>query len=253
MCSCDASRRDLALCRDATLEAEKDFRRGLETNVLAVVNLLERCRLSSTPALVLFASSISTFGGNLPPMVDDDAFQSPSSSYGTQKLIAEQLLTDYSRQGFIDGRALRLPIVLTHPGPPTGSISDQVASLIREPLRGMRAVCRMAPDSRVVVASVDNVAQSFHKLAALPSGSLREARTMNFRGLTVTPAPIVQARAASARAAEGFVRWSLTCGPGLDSWPADLPLRAPSRWDSSPMHQWSRSSPVSLAIEQDSG
>jgi nucleoside-diphosphate-sugar epimerase len=191
------------LAATLTLDAEIEFRRGLETNVLALVELLERCRNQAVAPMLLFASSISTFGGELPEVIGDDVFQAPTTSYGAHKAIAEHLLADYSRHGFLDGRGLRLPIVLTHPGPASGSISDQVAALIREPLRGQRTACRMAPDSRLVVASVGNVVDSFLHLAGLPTAALQAARTMNLPGLTVTPAQIVQAVARHLPAGAG--------------------------------------------------
>lgn len=181
------------LAATLTVAAEADFRRGLETNVLGLLDLLERCRAQPAAPLLLFASSIATFGGQLPAVVGDDVFQAPATSYGTHKAVAELLLSDYSRHGFVDGRALRLPIVVTHPGPASGSISDQVASLIREPLRGGRATCHMAPDSSLVVASVDKVIDCFLKLAAVPAQALPAQRAMNLPGLTVTPAGIVEA------------------------------------------------------------
>lgn len=183
----------LHLAATLTVDAESDFQRGLDTNVLAFIALLERCRLQGSAPLLLFASSIATFGGRLPAVVGDDVFQAPTTSYGTHKTIAELLLADTSRHGFVDGRALRLPIVVTHPGPASGSISDQVAALIREPLRGQRTTCRMAPGSPLVTASVDKVVDGFVQLAALPAAALQTGRTMNLPGLTVTPAEIVAA------------------------------------------------------------
>lgn len=196
------------LAATLTVDAEADFRRGLETNVLAFIDLLERCRSQPAAPMLLFASSIATFGGHLPSVVGDDVFQSPTTSYGTHKTIAELLLADYSRHGFVDGRALRLPIVVTHPGPPSGSISDQVASLIREPLRGQATTCRMAADSRIVVASVDKVIQGFLRLASLSHEALPTARTMNLPGLSVTPAEIVEAVSRRLPAGEcHLVKW----------------------------------------------
>jgi nucleoside-diphosphate-sugar epimerase len=183
----------LHLAATLTVEAETDFRRGLETNLLAFVALLERCRLQGGAPLLLFASSIATFGGKLPAVVDDHVLQAPTTSYGTHKTVAELLLADFSRQGFVDGRALRLPIVVTHPGPASGSISDQVAALIRDPLRGERAICRMAPGSRLATASVDKVVEGFVRLASLSSSAIQDGRTMNLPGLTVTPAEILAA------------------------------------------------------------
>jgi D-erythronate 2-dehydrogenase len=181
------------LAATLTLDAETDFRLGLETNLLSLVEMLERCRTQATTPMFLFASSIATFGGRLPAVVGDDVFQSPTTSYGTHKALAELLLVDYSRHGFIDGRALRLPIVVTHPGPATGSISDQVAALIREPLRGKRTTCRFARDSQIVVASADKVVDSLLHLAQVPSQDLQQRRVLNLPGLTVTPLQISQA------------------------------------------------------------
>lgn len=181
------------LAATLTLEAEQHFLSGLQTNVLGLIDLLERCRAQTKPPMLLFASSISTFGGELPAVVGDDIFQAPTTSYGTQKVIAEHLMADYSRHGYLDGRALRLPIVVTHPGPASGSISDQVAALTREPLRGQKVVCRIPSDSQMVVATVDKVIDGFIRLAILPEEAIQHARTMNLPGLTVTPQEITEA------------------------------------------------------------
>jgi nucleoside-diphosphate-sugar epimerase len=215
----------LHLAATLTVDAETDFRRGLDTNVLAFIALLERCRLQAAgpqAPMLLFASSIATFGGALPPVVGDDVFQAPTTSYGTHKTVAELLLADHSRHGFVDGRALRLPIVVTHPGPASGSISDQVAALIREPLRGQPTTCRIAPGSRLVTASVDKVIDGFLRLAALPASALHSGRTMNLPGLAVTPAEIVQAVARHLPADQGpTVDWTPDARVQqiVDGWP----------------------------------
>ncbi len=209
------------LAATLTVDAETDFRRGLETNLLGLVDLLEHCRRQPVAPRLVFASSIATFGGELPPVVGDDVRQAPTTSYGTHKAVAELLLADYSRHGFLDGRALRLPIVVTHPGPATGSISDQVASLMREPLRGEPAVCRIAPDAPLVVASVDKVVEGFLRLAALPAEALGGVRAMNLPGLTVTPAELVDAAARRAPGAAALVRWQPDAAVQrvIDGWP----------------------------------
>jgi nucleoside-diphosphate-sugar epimerase len=186
------------LAATLTVDAEADLQLGLDTNVLAFIDLLAHCRrqAAQAPRLVprlVFASSIATYGGALPDTVGDDTPQAPATSYGCHKAIAELLLQDHSRRGLLDGRALRLPIVVTHPGPASGSISDQVSALIREPLRGQATVCRMAPDSRLVVATVEQVVDAFVRLAALPVEAMAAGCTMNLPGLSVTPAALVQA------------------------------------------------------------
>lgn len=205
-----------------TFDAEIDFKRGLQVNVHALMQLLEHCRKQGRPSKFLFASSISTFGGLLPDVVDDFVFQTPQTSYGTHKVIAEQLINDYSRRGFIDGRVLRLPIVLTHPGPPTSSVSDRVASLIREPLNGRDAVCPLAPDTRMPVASVDAVVNAFLRLCELPAAVFGATRALNLPALTVTPAQLARsvARHASMRRL-GSLTWEpdASMQAVVDSWP----------------------------------
>lgn len=117
-------------------EAEQNFDLGMQVNLMATLNLLERCReVGSRPRLV-FASSVAVFGGDLPPMIEDGTALTPQSSYGTQKAVGELLVNDYSRKHFIDGRVLRLPTIVSpsrpaeqsclhfcqfdHPGTPPG-------------------------------------------------------------------------------------------------------------------------------------
>ena len=178
------------LAASLTLDAEMDFAHGLEVNVHALMQLLERCRKQSRPPAFIFASSISTYGGSLPDTVDDHVAQTPQTSYGTHKAMAELLINDYSRRGFIDGRVLRLPVVLTHPGPPSASVSDRIAALIREPLNGRDAVCPLDPHTRFPVASARCVVDSLIALHDLPAHAFAATRAMNLPSLTVTPLDI---------------------------------------------------------------
>jgi nucleoside-diphosphate-sugar epimerase len=217
------------LAATLTVDAESDFERGLQTNVLGFMALLDHCRAQAQahhrPPLLLFASSIATYGGRLPAVVGDDVFQAPTTSYGAHKAVAELLLADHSRHGFVDGRALRLPIVLTHPGPASGSVSDQIAALVREPLRGQPTRCALAPDSALVVASVDQVIAGLVRLAGVPAAALPPSRAMNLPGLTVTPRALLQAvqdRLPPGRTPQ--VDWQPDAGLQqiIDGWPQAL-------------------------------
>lgn len=176
-----------------TIDAETAFERGMDINVHAFIRLLEACRLQNGTARFIFASSVSTFGGDLPAIVDDHVHQNPQTSYGTHKLIGEQLINDYSRRGFLDGRSLRLPIVLTHPGPPSASVSDRIASLIRDPFDGKRVCCPICPDTPLAVISVDKVIAAMLRLLDVEAHALQHTRAMNMPALTVTPLQIADA------------------------------------------------------------
>ena len=89
-------------------EAEADFDKGMRVNVDGTRALFDAVRLSPGAPRVVYASSIAVFGAPFPdPPIPDDFHPTPLTSYGTQKLIGEAMLTDYSRRGFLDGVGIR--------------------------------------------------------------------------------------------------------------------------------------------------
>jgi nucleoside-diphosphate-sugar epimerase len=122
-------------------EAELDFDKGYLINLDGTRLLLEaiRAQRDYRPKLV-FASSIAVFGAPFPDAIPDDFFHTPLTSYGTQKAIAELLIADYARRGFLDGIAIRLPTIVVRPGKPNRAASGFFSSIIREPLAGEEAI-----------------------------------------------------------------------------------------------------------------
>src|SRR6267378_3014644 len=103
----------------------------------ARIRLLEACRKLAQPARFVYASSVAAFGGVLPEVLDDSTTPAPQTSYGTQKVIGEYLVADFTRKGFIDARSLRLPTIVVRPGKPNLAASSFASSIIREPLAGI--------------------------------------------------------------------------------------------------------------------
>jgi nucleoside-diphosphate-sugar epimerase len=138
-------------------ECEKDFDLGMRANVECSRLLLEAARASATKPLFVFASSLAVYGAwpgqVLPDVVTDSTLPTPRSSYGIQKFVVEQLVAEYTRKGFVDGRCLRLMTVSVRPGPPNAAASGFLSGIIREPLAGERAVCPVPADTRVAVSS----------------------------------------------------------------------------------------------------
>ncbi|RYI13148.1 MAG: NAD-dependent epimerase/dehydratase family protein, partial [Acetobacteraceae bacterium] len=98
-------------------EAEADLAKGYATNLDATRALFDA--IASVPGYcprVVFASSLAVFGAPFPKIIPDDFHLTPRTSYGTQKAMAELLLSDYSRRGLLDGLALRLPTICIRPG-----------------------------------------------------------------------------------------------------------------------------------------
>ena len=98
--------------------AEADFDLGYRVNLDGTRALLEACRKLAAPPKVVYASSVAAFGGKLPDVLDDSTTPTPQTSYGTQKVIGEYLLADWTRKGMADGRSLRLPTIVVRPGKP---------------------------------------------------------------------------------------------------------------------------------------
>jgi len=163
--------------------AEQNFELGTKVNLDATRDLLEACRLAGHCPKFIFASSIAVYGGKLPDPVTDDAPASPRISYGAQKLICEVLIDDYTRRGYIDGRALRLPTVMVRPGGANTAVSGWASAIIREPLAGRDYVCPVEPRTRMACISLARVVAAFQRIAELPSAQLGARRSVLLTGI----------------------------------------------------------------------
>jgi D-erythronate 2-dehydrogenase len=171
--------------------AEADFELGMRINVDATRLLLEACRAAGHCPRVVFTSSVAVFGGNLPELISETTALNPQTSYGVQKAIGELLLADYTRKGFIDGRALRLPTISVRPGRPNAAASSFASGIIREPLNSEPGVCPVGPDALMWLASPDTAIDSLIAGHELPSESLGNCRWINVAGISVTVGQMV--------------------------------------------------------------
>ena len=203
-------------------QAEADFDLGMRINLDASRLLLERCRACANVPRVIFTSSVAVFGGALPAVVQDHTALNPQSSYGMQKAIAELLLNDYSRKGFVDGRVLRLPTISVRPGKPNQAASSFASGIIREPLNGQPAICPVAPDVRLWLLSPRKVIAALIHGYSLAADALGQSRTVNLPGISVTVAEMVAAlERVAGKAVAARVEWAHD--PAIDriisSWP----------------------------------
>jgi nucleoside-diphosphate-sugar epimerase len=203
--------------------AEADYELGMRINVDATRALLEVLRTAARKPKLVFASSVAVFGGDLPHVVSDDTAPTPQSSYGVQKLISELLISDCTRRGMIDGRAVRLPTIVVRPGKPNAAASSFASGIIREPLAGVMTDCPVAPEASLWISSPATAISNLIHGHELPADVWRARRALNLPGLTITVNEMLAALEAVGGAA---ARARVTMRPDariraiVDTWPA---------------------------------
>lgn len=171
-------------------ECELDFDLGMRSNLDSTRALLDALRAAGNVPRLVFSSSVAVFGPDpglpMPAVVADDTLPAPQTSYGTQKLMCEQLIADMTRKGFIDGRAARLMTVTVRPGKPNAAASSFFSGVIREPLAGVEAVCPVDASVSHPVASPARTIDALVRVFEASRDELRGRLALNLPALNVT-------------------------------------------------------------------
>ena len=173
--------------------AEQDFDLALRVNLDGGRHLLEACRrLGSRPRLV-FTSSVAVFG---PPAmgetVDDLSKETPQTTYGMTKAIGELLVNDYSRKGFVDGRAARLPTIVVRPGRPNKAASSFASGVFREPLNGEPCRLPVTLDTMMPLSGYRTAVGNLIRLHEAAGEAIGADRAVGFPSLDVSVAEMIQ-------------------------------------------------------------
>jgi D-erythronate 2-dehydrogenase len=178
-------------------EAEADFEKGYRINLDGTRHLLEAVRRQGLASpyrpRFVFASSIAVFGAPFPAKIGDEFFTTPLTSYGTQKAMSELLLGDYSRRGFLDGIAIRLPTICIRPGKPNKAASGFFSNILREPLAGQEAVLPVSDEVRHWHASPRAAVGFLGHAATMDLAPLGARRALSMPGLSATVAEQIAA------------------------------------------------------------
>lgn len=189
-------------------QAEAEFDTGMQVNLDGTRNVLDAARRIGTCPVVVFSSSCAVYGGEIPDEIEDWTALNPQTSYGAQKAIGELLVTDYSRKGFIDGRAPRLPTVTIRPGKPNAAASSFMSSIFREPLQGEEAVCPVDADYALWYASPRVTVANLVKCAEIDANALGENRAFALPGRVGTIGEMIEAmRTVAGDEPAGHIRW----------------------------------------------
>lgn len=212
-------------------DAEANFDKGWEINARGSWHLFEALRAEHVASggayvpRIVFASSIAVYGPPFPEKIGDDFLAAPQTSYGAQKAMTELLLADYSRKGFVDGVAIRLPTICVRPGKPNLAASSFFSGIIREPLNGQEAILPVADTVRHWHASPRSAARFLTHAATLDTGRLAGRRSLAVPGVSCTVAEQIEAlRAVAGEAAAKLIRRvpDERIARIVDGWPRDF-------------------------------
>ena len=210
-------------------ECEADFDLGMRSNFSATHGLLEACRALGTQPTFVFASSLAVFGNSpeqpTPPVISDDTLPTPQSSYGIQKFIGEQLVADYSRKGFVQGRNVRLMTVSVRPGRPNGAASSFLSGMIREPLAGQRAQVPVGPDTDVALSSPGRTIAGLLRVAQTTDGEWGARTAVNLPALRTSVRDMAEAlRKVGGQAAYDLLDWQVDAPIAkiVATWPGNV-------------------------------
>ncbi|PYY71437.1 epimerase [Pseudomonas jessenii] len=127
--------------------AEEQYELGYQVNLLASLELLNQLRNKSHPPVLVYASSVAVYGGDLPARMSESAELRPELSYGTHKAMVESAISDLARRGDVDGRVLRLPGIVARPREPNGLRSAFMSDLMRAFAEGEPYQCPVSPEA----------------------------------------------------------------------------------------------------------
>lgn len=206
--------------------AEADFDLGMRVNIDGSRALLEWARACQNQPVLVFTSSLAVFGFDAAEgasTIHDETLPQPTSSYGIQKFITEQLVADYARKGFIDGRSVRLMTVSVRPGRPNAAASSFLSSIIREPLAGEPAVCPVPADLPVAVSSPRRTLDGLIRAAEASREEWGGTTAVTLPALTTTPGALAEALGrVGGRDRQALIKW--TSDPAITAlvggWPS---------------------------------
>ncbi|WP_407492432.1 NAD-dependent epimerase/dehydratase family protein [Pseudooceanicola sp. MF1-13] len=210
------------LASQLTFHAEADPDAAWAVNVAPLQALIAAAK--GCPRIV-FASSIAVFGGTLPTEVADDLAPLPMTTYGTHKAVNELILADASRHGRIDGRSLRLPIVLIRPGVAQPVVSDKVAAIAREPLEGRDFAAPLSAQTEVPVTSAGSVVAGLIALHDADPSRLPPKRALNLPALTITVAEMASSAARAGATGRVTIQPDADMQAVVDGWPSHFTSR----------------------------
>src|SRR6187455_64146 len=162
-----------------------------EVNVEGTLRLLEFAQREAEShgrtVVFVYPSSIAAYG--LPDAatkhaagrVTEDAWNTPRTMYGCNKLYCEHLGRYYARHykqlaaraaGRVDFRCLRFPGLISAVTTPAGGTSDYAPEMIHAAARGEAYACFVRPDTQIPFMAMPDAIEALLQLALAPAEQL---------------------------------------------------------------------------------
>ena len=156
---------------------------AFKTNLVGTFNVLEAARFFEV-GMVIFASSIATFGEGVSDPILNEAPQKPMTMYGVTKVASERLGEYYCRRFGVNFRALRLPSIVGL-GRGSGGASAYSTLMIEKPARGESYQVYVSQDSKIPILYIKDALRAFMGLQEADETKLRR-RVYNIGGISPT-------------------------------------------------------------------
>jgi nucleoside-diphosphate-sugar epimerase len=231
-----------------------------QVNVEGTLKLLEfsqrEAESHGRAVVFLYPSSIAAYG--LPSLdekrragrIAEDAYNTPSTMYGCNKLYCEQLgryyarfykqLSATSQAGRVDFRCVRFPGLISAVTVPSGGTSDYAPEMIHAAAKGEPYACFVRPDTRIPFMAMPDGVEALLTLAAAP----RERLTRTAYNLSAFNPSAEEVQREVLRAFPGAeLTWNTDeKRQGIvDSWPEDVDDTAARRdWGFAPAYDFAR-------------
>lgn len=231
-----------------------------QVNVEGTLHLLEfsqrEAESHGRPVTFVYPSSIAAYG--LPDLetkaragrVREDAFATPTTMYGCNKLYCEQLGRYYARfykqlsaepqAGRVDFRCVRFPGLISAMTVPSGGTSDYAPEMIHAAAKGEPYACFVRPDTRIPFMAMPDGVEALLALAAAPRDRLTQT-AYNLGAFSPSAAEIHARVRAAFPAADITWKTDVKRQGIVDSWPADVDDSAARRdWGFAPAYDFAR-------------
>lgn len=177
----------LAALLSASCEADRA--RAWRVNAHGSYLLLETALRFACP-MVVFTSTVASYGGMLPQVLADDTPQWPEGLYGVTKVAGERLGNYFHRRHGLDFRCVRLPITISRFAP-LGAASALASHAFISAVREKRFSFPSYPQTPLALIYVEDVLRAIDGLVRADSQALTR-RVYNLQGMTATAEEIAE-------------------------------------------------------------